>query len=41
LAIDQGPIVVMLENHRTGKLWDLFMGAPEVATGAALLGFTF
>jgi hypothetical protein len=41
LAIDQGPIVVMLENHRSGKLWDLFMSSPEVATGASLLGFTY
>lgn len=30
LAIDQGPIVVMMENHRTGLFWKLFMGAPEV-----------
>jgi hypothetical protein len=41
LAIDQGPIVVMLENHRSGKLWNLFMSAPEVAVGAERLGFTF
>lgn len=32
LAIDQGPIIVMIENHRTGLLWDLFMSAPEVQT---------
>lgn len=30
LAIDQGPIVVMIENYRTGLLWDLFMSAPEI-----------
>lgn len=41
LAIDQGPIVVMMENHRTGKLWNLFMSAPEVAVGANKLGFTY
>src|SRR5690606_21985475 len=23
LAIDQGPIILMIENHRTGLLWDL------------------
>ncbi len=40
LAIDQGPIVVMIENHRTGLLWDLFMSAPEVQTGLTKLGFT-
>lgn len=41
LAIDQGPIIVMIENYRTGKLWDLFMSSPEVANGAGLLGFTY
>ncbi len=41
LAIDQGPIVVMIENHRTGLLWDLFMSAPEVRKGLHRLGFTF
>ncbi|HEY5745941.1 MAG TPA: glucoamylase family protein [Chryseolinea sp.] len=30
LAIDQGPIIVMIENYRTGLLWELFMSAPEV-----------
>src|SRR5690606_13050315 len=39
LAIDQGPIVVMIENHRTGMLWNLFMGAPEIQAGLAKLGF--
>jgi hypothetical protein len=40
LAIDQGPIVVMIENYRTGLLWRLFMGAPEVKEGLKKLGFT-
>ena len=40
LAIDQGPIPVMIENHRTGLLWKLFMGAPEVQAGLDKLGFT-
>lgn len=40
LAIDQGPIIVMIENHRTGLLWDLFMQAPEIYTGLEALGFT-
>lgn len=39
LAIDQGPIVVMIENHRTGLLWDLFMSAPEVQAGLRALDF--
>ncbi len=40
LAIDQGPIIVMLENHRTGLLWDLFMSAPEVDDAFTKLNFT-
>jgi hypothetical protein len=40
LAIDQGPIVVMIENYRTGLLWDLFMSAPEIERGLTNLGFT-
>lgn len=39
LAIDQGPIVVMIENYRTGLIWDLFMGAPEIKDGLKKLGF--
>ena len=39
LAIDQGPIIVMIENHRTGLLWDLFMSCPEVQKGKQVLGF--
>jgi hypothetical protein len=40
LAIDQGPIVVMIENHRTALLWNLFMSAPEVKEGLRKLGFS-
>lgn len=40
LAIDQGPIVVMIENYRTGLLWNLFMSCPEVRNGLKKLGFT-
>ncbi|WP_288142430.1 glucoamylase family protein [Mesorhizobium sp.] len=39
LAINQGPIVIMIENYRTGLLWNLFMGAPEVRNGLFKLGF--
>ncbi len=39
LGIDQGPQVVMLENARSGLLWDLFMSAPEVQQGLRTLGF--
>ncbi len=40
LAIDQGPIIVMIENYRTGLLWNLFTGAPEIKNGMRNLGFT-
>lgn len=39
LAIDQGPAIVMIENHRTGLLWKLFMSAPEIQTAKEKLGF--
>ncbi len=39
LAIDQGPIVVMMENYRTGLLWKLFMSCPEIQKGLKKLGF--
>jgi hypothetical protein len=41
LAIDQGPIPVMIENYRSGLLWRLFMQAPEVQKGLEKLGFTY
>lgn len=39
LAIDQGPAVVMIENHRSGLLWKLFMSSPEVQVAKTKLGF--
>ena len=39
LAIDQGPIPVMIENYRSGLLWDLFMRNEDVKKGLAKLGF--
>ena len=39
LAIDQGPIIDMIENYRSGLLWSLFMSNPEVKTGMKNLGF--
>ncbi len=41
LAIDQGPIVIMIENYRTGLLWNLFMSAPEIQSGLSALEFNF
>jgi hypothetical protein len=39
LAINQGPIIAMIENYRSGLLWRLFMGIPEIQAGLKLLGF--
>jgi hypothetical protein len=39
LAIDQGPIVVMIENYRSGLIWKLFMKIPDVQNGLKKLGF--
>lgn len=39
LAIDQGPIIVMIENYRTGLLWNLFMKSTEIQNGLRKLGF--
>ena len=41
LAIDQGPIVGMIENYRSGLLWELFMSCPEIQDGLTKLGFTY
>lgn len=40
LAIDQGPIIIMIENHRTALLWNLFMSDGEIIDGLNTLGFT-
>lgn len=40
LAIDQGPIIVMIENYRTNLIWNLFTSCPEVKNGMRRLGFT-
>ena len=40
IAIDQGPIVVMIENYRSGLLWDCFMKHPDVSAGLSALGFS-
>jgi hypothetical protein len=39
LAIDQGPEIVMIENYRSGLLWNLFMSCPEIKRGMKQLGF--
>jgi hypothetical protein len=40
LAIDQGPIIIMIENYRSGLLWQLFTSCEEVKNGMRVLGFT-
>lgn len=40
LAIDEGPIVAMIENYRTGLFWKLFMNIPEIQNGLHKLGFS-
>ena len=39
IAIDQGPIVCMIENYRSGLLWELFMKGADVQSGLIKLGF--
>ncbi|MEO6758386.1 MAG: glucoamylase family protein, partial [Saprospiraceae bacterium] len=39
LAIDQGPIVDMIENQRTGLLWNMFMQNPEIQPALLAMGF--
>jgi hypothetical protein len=39
LAIDQLTIAPMIENYRSGLLWNLFMQAEEIRQGLLLLGF--
>jgi len=41
LAIDQGPQIIMIENHRTGLLWNLFMQNEDVKNGLDVLGFNY
>ncbi len=40
LAIDEGPIICMIENYRSGLLWNLFMSCPEIKNGMKNLGFS-
>jgi hypothetical protein len=40
LAIDQGPIIDMVENYRSQLLWNCFMKNPEIQTMLSAVGFT-
>jgi hypothetical protein len=39
LGIDQGAILLMVENHRTGSVWRVFMREPAIQRGLAKAGF--
>lgn len=39
IGIDQGPILLMIENYRTGRVWNRMMANPHIQTGLARAGF--
>ena len=39
-ALHQGPIVLMIENHRSGMIWNLMRACPAICTGLRRAGFT-
>jgi hypothetical protein len=39
IGIDQGPIVLMIENYQTGEVWRRFMGNPDIINGLVRAGF--
>lgn len=41
LAIDEGPIIIMIENYRSQLLWNLFMQSEDVQRGLKKLEFSF
>ena len=40
LGIDQGPILAMMENHRSGLIWDTMRKNPHIRRGLERIGFT-
>lgn len=40
IGIDEGPIVLMIENYRTGKVWQRFMQNADIQRGLQKAGFT-
>lgn len=40
LGIDQGPIVIQIENHRTDSVWRRMRGEPNITRGLKVAGFT-
>ncbi len=39
-GLNQGPIILMIENHRTGRLWQLMRQCPTIVDGLQRAGFT-
>ena len=39
MALNQAPITVMIENHRTGLVWKNFMANPDIAPALSAIGF--
>ena len=39
-GIDQGPVALMIENYRTGLIWDLTRRCPYFVAGLRRAGFT-
>ena len=39
-GIDQGPVVLMIENYRSGLIWDIMRRCPAVIAGLRRAGFT-
>jgi hypothetical protein len=39
-GIDQGPVVLMIENHRTGLIWGIARRCPNIVEGLRRAGFT-
>lgn len=39
LGIDQGPILLMIENHRSGLIWEVLRDHPVIRRGLARAGF--
>ena len=39
-GIDQGPVVLMIENYRSGLIWDIMRRCPALLAGLGRAGFT-
>jgi len=40
IGIDEGPIVLMIENHLTGRVWEKFMQNEDIQRGLERAGFS-